>query len=117
MALAKKDMWKRRKLRIRKKVQGTDTRPRLTIFRSGKHIYAQLVDDTQGRTIVAASTVEKELKAAHCNKDFATQVGKLVAERAKQAKIAQVVFDRNGYRYHGCVKALADGVRDGGLKF
>jgi large subunit ribosomal protein L18 len=101
---------------IRGKISGTSERPRLTIFRSNKHIYAQVIDDTQGHTVAAASSVENGFDA---DRGLAAgeAVGKAVAERAKEAGIEQVVFDRNGYRYHGRVKAVADGAREGGLNF
>jgi large subunit ribosomal protein L18 len=107
----------RRKKRIRKKIFGASERPRLTIFRSLRHIYAQIIDDTQGRTLVSASTQEKGLGTAGANKANATEVGKRLAERATTAKIETVVFDRNGYLFHGCVKALADAAREKGLRF
>lgn len=106
----------RRKRRIRKKIFGTSQRPRLTVFRSSRHIYAQIIDDTQGRTLVSASTLEKEGKAG-CNKPNATEVGKRLSGRAKAAKIETVLFDRNGFLFHGCVKALADAARENGLRF
>ena len=93
-------------------------RKRLSVFRSGKHIYAQVIDDAKGYTLAAASSLEKELRAhlkTGADKAAAAAVGKLVAERAKQAGIDKVVFDRGGYRYHGRIKALADGAREGGL--
>ncbi len=102
--------------RVRARLAGTTERPRLNVFRSLNHIYAQIIDDTQGRTLVAASTLDKELPDAS-KIDEATAVGKLVAERAKAAGINQVVFDRGGYLYHGRIKALADGAREGGLEF
>ena len=106
--------------RIRRKVQGSGERPRLSVFKSGKHIYAQVVDDKTGRTVAHASSLEAELKKggkAGANRQTATRVGKLVAERAKAKGIAKVVFDRSGYIYHGKVKALADAAREGGLEF
>jgi len=105
-----------RKPRIRKKISGTKARPRLVVFRSNLHIYAQLVDDVNGVTLAASSTqvLEGELKA---NKDSASQVGKDIAAKALEKKIESVVFDRNGYIYHGKIKALADGAREAGLKF
>ncbi len=108
------------KYRIRKKINGTASRPRLSVFRSNKHIYAQLIDDEAGRTLVAASTHSKELagQLEGLNKtEQAKLVGKLLAEKAVKADIKSVVFDRNGYKYHGRVKALADGAREGGLNF
>jgi large subunit ribosomal protein L18 len=108
----------RRQVRVRTKVFGAPERPRLVVTRSARHISAQVIDDTQGRTLAAASTMEAALRAAAGNKsDKAKQVGGLVAERAKQAGIESVVFDRAGYKYHGRVAALADGAREGGLGF
>jgi large subunit ribosomal protein L18 len=95
-------------------------RPRLSVFRSGKHIYAQIIDDAAGRTVAAASTLDKDLKAAlktGADKDAAAAVGKLIAERSKAAGVEQVVFDRGSYLYHGRVKALAEAAREGGLDF
>jgi large subunit ribosomal protein L18 len=102
--------------RLRKKVVGTPERPRLAVFRSVKHIYAQIVDDTKGHTLVAASSVEKDLAAAG-NRDGAKSVGTKLAERAKEKGISAVVFDRGGFKYHGRIAALADGAREGGLEF
>lgn len=108
----------RRQVRVRKKVFGAPERPRLVVTRSARHISAQVIDDTQGRTLAAASTMEAALRAAAGDKsDKAKQVGGLVAERAKAAGIESVVFDRAGYKYHGRVAALADGAREGGLGF
>ncbi|MEX2216621.1 MAG: 50S ribosomal protein L18 [Phycisphaeraceae bacterium] len=105
----------RRKIRVRKAVHGTTERPRLSVFRSVKHIYAQIIDDTTGKTLASASSVAAS--ATGGNKSVATAIGKDIAEKAKAAGIALVCFDRNGFRYHGRVKALADGAREGGLKF
>ncbi len=108
----------RRKKRVRKRVFGTPERPRLSVFRSLQHIYAQLIDDTAGRTLVQVSTLSKELRNAvksGGNKDAAAKVGAALAERAKAAGITAAAFDRNGYKYHGRVKALADAVRKGGI--
>lgn len=105
----------RRKRGIRKRVAGTPERPRLTVFRSSKHIYAQVVDDLDGKTVVSASSVQ--LKQTGGNAAGAEEVGKAVAEKAKAAGIDQVAFDRNGFRYHGRIKALADAARKAGLKF
>jgi large subunit ribosomal protein L18 len=102
--------------RIRAKVKGTPERPRLAVFRSVKHIYAQVIDDTQGRTVVSASTNEKT-GANGGNVAGAKSIGKLVAERAKDKGIKSVVFDRGGYHYHGRVKALAEAAREAGLEF
>lgn len=110
----------KRHLRVRKKITGTAERPRLNIFRSAKHVYAQLVDDVKGVTIASASTVDKELSAQvnnGGNVEAAVKVGALIAERAKKAGVTQVVFDRGGYLYHGRVKALADAAREAGLEF
>jgi large subunit ribosomal protein L18 len=108
----------RRKLRIRKKVSGTPERPRLTVFRSAKHIYAQVIDDSQGRTLAHASTLTETLRALEGNKsDAAKAVGAKIAELCKANNIEKVVFDRNGYRYHGRISALAQGARDAGLQF
>jgi large subunit ribosomal protein L18 len=108
----------RRHLRVRKKVTGTAVRPRLVVNRSTRHIHAQVVDDTRGFTLAAASTLETELRNADGDKTAAaSQVGKLLAERAKAAGIDAVVFDRGGRRYHGRIAALADGAREAGLAF
>ncbi len=110
----------RRHRRVRKKITGTAERPRLSVFRSLSHIYAQLVDDASGRTLAAASTLSPELRkdlAKTGNLAAAKSVGRLLAEKARSAKIERAVFDRGGYLYHGRVKALADGVREGGLIF
>ncbi|HJY46759.1 MAG TPA: 50S ribosomal protein L18 [Propionibacteriaceae bacterium] len=108
----------RRQVRVRKKVFGAAERPRLVVTRSARHISAQVIDDTQGRTLASASTMESALRAASGDKSAkAKQVGGLVAERAKAAGIESVVFDRAGYKYHGRVAALADGAREGGLGF
>ena len=108
----------RRQIRVRKKVFGATQRPRLVVTRSARHISAQVIDDTQGRTLASASTMEGPLRAASGDKsEKAKQVGGLIAERAKAAGIEKVVFDRAGYSYHGRIAALADGARDGGLGF
>lgn len=110
----------RRKRRVRKKVSGSTARPRLTVFRSNKAIYAQVIDDLSGTTLVAASSLDKEGRERMKELDKSAQaleVGKLVAERALQHGITAVVFDRNGYIYHGRVAAVADGAREGGLQF
>jgi len=95
-------------------------RPRLSVFRSGKHIYAQIIDDTTGNTLVAASSLDKDLKSAlktGADRNAAAEVGKLIAKRAAEKGVGEVFFDRGGYKYHGRVKALADGAREGGLSF
>ena len=106
------------KYRIRSKIVGTAERPRLCVYRSLKHIYAQVVDDAAGRTLVSASSLEKDFpsKPGH-NKTAATELGKLIARRSIDKGIEQVVFDRNGFRYHGRVRTLAEAAREGGLKF
>jgi large subunit ribosomal protein L18 len=107
----------RRHRRVRKKVRGTPQRPRLSVFRSSRHIYAQLIDDITGRTIAAASTMETEVRTgATGNRDSAKAVGQRVADRAKSAGVTAVVFDRGGYRYHGRVAAVAQGARESGLE-
>ena len=103
--------------RIRNRVAGTPERPRLAVFRSVNHIYAQIIDDQQGHTIVAAASTEKDLKGKGGNVDGAKLIGKAVAERAKTKGVTKVVFDRGGYQYHGRVKALADAAREAGLEF
>lgn len=107
----------RRKRRIRKKVSGTSERPRLTVFRSAKHIYAQIVDDASGKTLMGTSSRAKGFSADGDKTATAKAVGAAIADAAKRAGVSQVVFDRNGYIYHGRVKALADGAREGGLSF
>jgi len=103
--------------RIRRKLEGTTERPRLAVFRSVAHIYAQVIDDSQGKTLVAASSVDKGARTNGGNVAAAKAIGKLVAERAKEKGIQRVVFDRGGYQYHGRVKALADAARAAGLEF
>ncbi|WP_423126529.1 50S ribosomal protein L18 [Gaoshiqia sp. Z1-71] len=118
MALTKQERRYRIKMRIRKIVSGTAERPRLSVFRSNKQIYAQLVNDLAGTTLLAVSSLDKEIGAAEGNKsERAALVGKALAEKAIAAGISSVVFDRNGYLYHGRVKQLADAAREGGLKF
>jgi large subunit ribosomal protein L18 len=109
-----------RKERIRKKVSGTVERPRLSVYKSLKHLHAQVIDDSTGKTLVHASTVSKELKGKLGDGDkkaAAKQVGLLIAEKCKAQKIEKVVFDRNGFPYHGRIAAIADGAREGGLQF
>ncbi len=111
---------KRRHERVRKRVEGTTSRPRLCVFRSLNHIYAQVVDDKDGRTVATASTLDTGIKSSSESKNkkaMAELVGKLIAERTKEKGIEQVVFDRGGYKYHGRVKALADAARGAGLRF
>ena len=106
----------RRHRRVRGKVTGTAERPRLDVFRSSKHIYAQIIDDVSGRTLCAASSLDKDFGAYGGNAEAAAKVGKAIAEKALAAGIKTVVFDRGGFVYHGRVKALADGAREGGLE-
>ena len=116
----KSDQRMRRKTRIRKRMTGTPDRPRLSVFRSARHIYAQIIDDTCGCTLVCASSLDPAVTDGAGDKkkiDKAVMVGKLVAERAKAKGIAKVVFDRNGFLYHGRVKAVSDGAREAGLEF
>jgi large subunit ribosomal protein L18 len=102
---------------VRKKIMGTAARPRLAVFRSNKHIYAQLIDDISGRTLVSASTMEAGLRGGStATVEGAKQVGQLLGQRAKQAEITTVVFDRGGFKYHGRVAAIAEGARDAGLQ-
>jgi large subunit ribosomal protein L18 len=120
MKMTRKESTRRRHGRIRRAVVGTSERPRLAVFRSNQHIYAQIIDDSRHHTLAAASTLEAELRAelesgATC--DASAQVGKLIAERASAQGIKQVVFDRGGNLYHGRIKALADAAREGGLDF
>ena len=118
MALSKTDRRERLRFRIRKTVSGTTERPRLAVFRSNKEIYAQLIDDVNGVTITAASSRDKDIDASKANKvDAAKLVGKTIADRAIKAGLESITFDRGGYLYHGRVKSLAEGAREGGLKF
>jgi large subunit ribosomal protein L18 len=119
--LSSKNLFERRARRtryqIRKRASG---RPRLSVFRSGQHIYVQVIDDSQGKTLAAASSIEKELRKklkSGGNREAAAEIGKLIAERAKKAGVTEVVFDRGGYAYHGRIKALAEAAREGGLSF
>ena len=117
MALTKADRRQRIKYRIRKRLSGSGERPRMTVYRSNRQIYVQLVDDVSGQTLVSASSKEKEIATQKVNKlDQAKLVGKRLAEKAKEKGIESVVFDRNGYLYHGRVKNLADAARKSGLK-
>ncbi|MFW6324361.1 MAG: 50S ribosomal protein L18 [Desulfovibrionales bacterium] len=116
MKLSKSEARKKRKVRIRKKLSGTQERPRLCVFRSNKHIYAQVINDDSGATLAAASTLHLG-DGIRLTKENAFAVGKELAKRALEKNVQGVVFDRNGYFYHGRVKALADGAREGGLKF
>ena len=107
----------RRHIRVRRKISGTAERPRLCVYRSNNNIYAQIIDDVAGKTLVQASTLDKEVKTKHSNKAAAKEVGTLIAKRATEKKITEIVFDRSGYIYHGVVKELAEAAREGGLKF
>ncbi len=116
----KNEIRKRKHLRVRKSVSGTTERPRLCVFRSNSHIYAQVIDDTTGTTLAAASSLDKDVKSQVSNGsniEAAAAVGKLVAQRAQEKKIVEVVFDRGGYLYHGRVAALAEAAREAGLQF
>ena len=118
MALTKSERRQRIKNRIRKIVSGTKSQPRLSVFRSNKEIYAQIVDDVTGKTISAASSRDKDISSTKGNKtEVAAMVGKSVAEKALKAGVEKISFDRGGYLYHGRVKSLADGAREAGLKF
>ena len=117
---SRNEVRKRRHLRVRKKVFGTPERPRLNVYRSLKNIYAQIIDDTAGHTLVAASSLDQELSGKLSfggNKEAAREVGKLIAKKALEKGITKVVFDRGGYPYHGRVKELAEGAREAGLDF
>ena len=118
MALSSRDTSKRRAQRTRTRLKSlANGRPRLSVFRSSKNIYAQIIDDTQGVTVAAASTLEGETTTTGADKAAAERVGRLIAERAKEKGVTEVVFDRGGYLYHGRIKALADAARDAGLNF
>jgi len=117
MAGTRQEGRRNRHARVRKTVAGTATRPRLAVYRSNRYIYAQLIDDERGATIAAASSQEPELRTRTLTVGTAEEVGKLIASRAREAGVGQVVFDRGGYKFHGRVKALADGARSGGLEF
>jgi large subunit ribosomal protein L18 len=119
MSISKtKFKWFRRKKSVRRNMAGTAAKPRLTVFRSNTHIYAQIIDDDLGSTLASASSLLSDAKGADGGKKgMAKKVGQILAERAKGAGVEQVIFDRNGYKYHGRVAALADGAREGGLSF
>ena len=118
-AKERREARQRVRTRVRRKIRGTAERPRLAVFKSAQHIYAQIIDDVAGRTLAAASTVDKDLRGpkAAANAAAAKAVGELIAERSKGAGVTRVVFDRAGYRYHGNIKALADAAREKGLQF
>ena len=107
----------RRHIRVRRKISGTPEKPRLCVYKSNNNIYAQIIDDVAGNTIVSASTLDKEIKTKHANKEAAKEVGTLIAKRATEKNIKSIVFDRSGYIYHGIVKELAEAAREGGLEF
>ena len=107
----------RRHVRVRRKISGTAERPRLCVYRSNKNLFVQIIDDVNQVTLAQASTLDKEVKTKHANKEAAKEVGALIAKRCKAKKIEEVVFDRGGYIYHGVVKELAEAAREGGLKF
>ena len=107
----------RRHARVRRKISGTAERPRLCVYRSNTNLYVQVIDDVAGNTLVSASTLDKEVKTKHANKEAAKEVGALIAKRALEKNIKDVVFDRGGYIYHGVVKELAEAARNGGLNF
>ena len=107
----------RRHIRVRNKISGTAERPRLCVYRSNSNLYVQIVDDVAGNTLAQASTLDKEVKTKHANKEAAKEVGALIAKRAQDKKIKEVVFDRGGYIYHGVVKELAEAARENGLEF
>jgi large subunit ribosomal protein L18 len=116
--MKKQELRFRRKAHIRKRVEGSEERPRLSVYRSLNHIYAQVIDDVTGKTLASASTLSPELKDGKGKKkEQAKEVGKLVAKKCQEAKIEAVVFDRNGFVYHGRIAAVAEGAREGGLKF
>lgn len=112
-----RDTRSRRRARVRRKLRGTTERPRLSVYRSNRYIYAQVIDDTAGVTVAAASSQEPDLRSNRLNVETAAKVGTLVADRAKEAGVSTVVFDRGGYKYHGRLKALADAAREAGLEF
>lgn len=107
----------RRHIRVRRKISGTAERPRLCVYRSNNNLYVQIIDDVAAKTLASASTLDKEIKIKHSNKEAAKEVGNLIAKRALDKNIKTVVFDRGGYVYHGVVKALAEAAREGGLQF
>jgi large subunit ribosomal protein L18 len=113
----KQKRYERRKMRVKSGMFGTESRPRLTVFRSNQHIYAQIVDDTKNKTVVSASDAKKGASGKITKTESASAIGEELAKKAIAAKIKAVVFDRNGFKYHGRVKALADGARKGGLEF
>ena len=117
MSRSRLDQRRRRHRRVRKEISGNGQRPRLAVYRSNRYIYAQVIDDLSGRTLAAASSQEPDLRSKRLNVATASEVGKLVASRAKKAGIDSVVFDRGGFAYHGRLRALADAARESGLEF
>ena len=107
----------RRHLRVRRKISGTSERPRLWVYRSNNNIFVQIIDDVAGKTLVSCSTLDKDIKTKHANKEAAKEVGTMIAKKAMKKNIKTVVFDRGGYIYHGVVKELAEAAREGGLEF
>ena len=107
----------RRHLRVRRKISGTSERPRLCVYRSNTNLYVQIIDDVAGNTLVSCSTLDKDIKTKHANKEAAKEVGTLIAKKAAEKNIKTVVFDRGGYIYHGVIKELAEAAREGGLEF
>ena len=115
--ISRKEARAKKHLRVRNKINGTAERPRLCVYRSNNHIYAQIIDDVARTTLVSASTLDKEVKTKHSNKEAAKEVGTLVAKRALEKNIKSVVYDRGGYIYHGVIKELAEAAREAGLEF
>ena len=113
----RKEQRDRRHVRVRRKISGTAERPRFCVYRSNNNLYVQIIDDDKATTLVSASTLDKEIKTKHSNKEAAKELGALIANRALDKKIKNVVFDRGGYIYHGVVKELAEAAREGGLEF
>ncbi|REK19496.1 MAG: 50S ribosomal protein L18 [Actinobacteria bacterium] len=117
MATSRTEARRRRHKRVRRQITGTAERPRLAVFRSNRYIYAQVIDDVAGHTIASASSQEKDFRSDALNEETASKVGKLVGDRAKEAGVTSVIFDRAGYKYHGRIKALAEAAREAGLEF
>lgn len=117
MATTRTQARTRRHFRVRKNVSGTNDRPRMAVYRSNRYIYVQVIDDVAGHTLISASSQEEDFRSEPLNEETAAKVGKIIGERAKEAGIDTVVFDRGGYKYHGKIKALADAAREAGLEF
>ena len=115
--MSKEDLREKRHKRVRKKITGTEERPRLCVYKSNRYIYAQIIDDMKGHTLASASSIEEALRSENVNCELSKKVGLLIGTRAVERGIKTVVFDRSGYRYHGNIKSLADGAREGGLEF